>query len=102
MTKSFTIPIYDAKARVVVCPAEEFEPPGGLTVQGDAALFYNHGNVIFWFSSSKVKPGAIAHECLHATNHILHWVGDRPTFEDDEPQAYLLGYLVEQVTKRLK
>jgi hypothetical protein len=47
-------------------------------------------------------PGIVSHECLHATNYILSYVGHIGGLEDDEAQAYLLGYLVECIHQKLK
>lgn len=39
----------------------------------------------------------IVHECLHATNIILETRGVEVTTENDEAQAYLLGFIINQV-----
>ena len=41
--------------------------------------------------------GIIAHEALHATNRILEHVGVEPDHINDEAQAYLLSYIVDQI-----
>ena len=43
----------------------------------------------------------IAHESLHATHHILNRVGISLVPESEEAFTYLLGYLVEQINKRI-
>lgn len=43
--------------------------------------------------------GDIVHECLHVAFYMLDSIGHQPTADDDEPLAYLLEYLVDQVMK---
>lgn len=47
----------------------------------------------------KVDNSAIAHEALHVTNWILNDRHIMADFVNDEPQAYLLGWVVAQVDK---
>jgi len=44
--------------------------------------------------------GTIAHEALHATNRILYHVGVDPDHNNDEAQAYLLSYIVDEIYKQ--
>jgi hypothetical protein len=44
----------------------------------------------------------IIHELEHAKNLIWKYIGYKPQASNDEPDAYLLGYLFEQVEKVLK
>ena len=43
----------------------------------------------------KIDVGILAHECFHLTNFIFEEKGIIPDVANDEPQAYLLGYLVD-------
>lgn len=45
--------------------------------------------------------GSIAHESLHVVNFLFSHIGEIHSTEHDEPQAYLLGWVVEQVYKIL-
>mgnify|MGYP006876405293 CR=1 FL=1 len=45
------------------------------------------------------NPGIIAHESLHVTNGILDKCGVWPDHKNDEAQAYLLKWVVNQVTE---
>lgn len=58
------------------------------------------GLVVIYLADS--FPGVIAHEALHAANYILSDVGAQGSYEDDECQAYLLGYLVQHIHSGLK
>ncbi len=44
----------------------------------------------------------IAHEAFHVTNFISKRVGIKPNVNNDEAQAYLLSWIVEQVYKEFK
>lgn len=44
-----------------------------------------------------VSHSTVAHEALHITNRILQDINHTPTFLADEPQAYLLGWVVKQI-----
>ena len=44
----------------------------------------------------------IAHEAFHITNFIMKRVGIHPDVNNDEAQAYLLSWIVEQVYKQFK
>ena len=46
--------------------------------------------------------GTIAHESLHVTNFIMKRIGIHPDVNNDEAQAYLLSWVVEQVYKQFK
>lgn len=40
--------------------------------------------------------GVLAHECFHLTNFIFEGRCIKPDLENDEPQAYLLGFLMNK------
>lgn len=46
---------------------------------------------------AKIDYGVIAHECLHATHMIAEDKGIIPDFQNDEPLAYLLMWMVNEV-----
>ena len=43
--------------------------------------------------------GGIAHECLHATHHVLDIIGVKPDYNNDEIECYTLEYIVDRVTE---
>lgn len=47
-------------------------------------------------------PGTVAHECVHAIDAIYEYVGAGWDIINDEPQAYLMGQLVTDVTTCIK
>lgn len=42
------------------------------------------------------EPGTLAHEAVHAANYMLDRAGVKMSYENDEAQAYLVGYIVDQ------
>lgn len=50
---------------------------------------------------SSASPEMIAHECVHAANMIFEHVGAKIDLDNDEPYAYLVGWLVKQVHNSL-
>ena len=59
--------------------------------QALTTTFYNRGPIIVF--GPKTTYGAIAHECLHATNNIMRLTGAK--MSDEELQAYTVQYLVD-------
>lgn len=51
----------------------------------------------------KADPNTIAHESVHMALIMMNYTGLAfPTYDDQELMAYMVGYIVEQVTKRSK
>jgi hypothetical protein len=46
--------------------------------------------------------GTIAHEAFHVSSFIMKRVGINPDVNNDEAQAYLLSWIVEQVYTEYK
>jgi len=42
-------------------------------------------------------PGVIAHEAVHIANYVFKQCCILPDLDNDEPQAYLIGWIVEQI-----
>ena len=59
--------------------------------------------VLLWFHNTEsITCRTIAHEAVHATNAIFQHLDIALSTENDEPQAYLLGFIVEEINKALK
>lgn len=50
--------------------------------------------IVIWICKGQLHPWHLSHECLHAVNFILDYVGVCPSFTNDEAQAYLLTELM--------
>lgn len=53
------------------------------------------------FEIGEISHSTIAHESLHLSHEILKDIGHDASYENDEVQAYLLGYVVETVTRQI-
>ena len=62
------------------------------------------GILIRAHSKKNLTTKVIAHEAYHAAQEIFHYVGSVANYEDQEPFAYLLGYIAEciEYVKHLK
>lgn len=50
--------------------------------------------------AKSARKGTLAHECYHALNAIYLWFGCYHDRDNDEPAAYLLGYLACRCSER--
>lgn len=46
--------------------------------------------------------GAISHEVVHFVNRLFMYIGYEPKPDNDEIQAYLIGYATREITKCMK
>ena len=63
----------------------------GLTVFGP-----DHGLMMY----ATPRAATVAHEALHAANYMLKHAGVKISAENDEAQAYLVGWLVGEFLKK--
>lgn len=61
----------------------------GMTVCKDGEVY------VFIFKEHE-NASTVAHECLHAANYILGLCGMEANENNDETQAYLMGWLIDQ------
>ena len=107
MVQTIDVQIYSKKIYVTICKPElvtkrfsdytdydfnkhPLSDYNGLTVQ------VANGDVFIWF---KQKPDLklLTHECFHATEFILRFVGLELNEHTSEAYAYLLGYIISQI-----
>lgn len=109
--KTFKIPIYFGELRIVIsddfdasCKAlktdwEDFTPTHyDAFVWRDPIKGYTR---YFMLLKPDVTPKIIAHESLHIANMLFKDRDITPDLDNDEPQAYLLGWVVECVGKAI-
>lgn len=48
---------------------------------------------------TKLSHGVIAHESVHIVNFVFDNIGAKQDFNNDEPYAYLVGWVTDQVYK---
>jgi hypothetical protein len=99
--KSIDVPIFcrtvhfhlsdDADAACLRATGERIDivNDAGMTVLKD-------GDVYVFIFSHEGDEATVAHECLHAANYIIDLCGMQADACNDELQAYLMGWLVEQ------
>lgn len=59
-------------------------------------------HVGIFISIADYTPGMLAHEIFHATNRILQRVNHPLNWETQEPHAYLLEWITDEIYKRMK
>ena len=66
------------------------------------AFMANQYDKIWLFIRLDAKPGIIAHECVHICNYIFQEANIKLDLDNDEPYAYLMGWVVEEIHKAIK
>ncbi len=62
-----------------------------------------HDNIICCVFDKKLfDPDTAAHEAVHVVNRIYEFSGIKHDFKNDEPQAYLTGWIVGEIHKAFK
>lgn len=64
-----------------------------------AITFVNNEQGYIVFVEEKISPSTIAHEAKHFVNIIFDSKGIALDLYNDEPECYLLGWVVEQIHK---
>lgn len=95
------IPIYKCHVAIIDNKEEwlkEFpnEPIGEYVI---ATTCTKGGDVYLYYNKDKINGGALAHECLHLVNFIFLNKGIEASLDNDEHQAYLLGWLFNTLEK---
>jgi hypothetical protein len=107
--KTIKIPIYHGELILIQCKdlkkIEQRYKMNDLKMY-DAISFKNHTKsgysryVIACTNSSSSK--SIVHECIHILNYIFMDRSYRPAMDNDEPQAYLMGWIYSECRKHFK
>ena len=66
-----------------------------------AITFQTDKEIVVVFNS-KVDASIIAHEALHICSYVFKNTGVDFDRDNDEPLAYLLGYVVNKISKMIK
>ncbi len=93
------IPVYKCHVAIITSKDEwkkEFpnEPIGDYVI---ATTCTKGGDVYLYYNKDKINGGALAHECLHLVNFVFLNKGIEATLDNDEHQAYLLGWLFDKL-----
>ena len=112
-TKKHKTPLYGTEFTIVIYHNDEefqekfkdfdFNPP---ITEFDGGVFKRKGELFIVFSAEKKgypTPGIIAHEALHLVNEIfIDICHDHFDRRNDEPEAYLLCWIVNRVHELLE
>jgi len=58
-----------------------------------------NGIIFIFFDKSQFKPEIVAHEVVHVVNIMYEFLGIKHDPHNDEPQAYLSGWLVGEIIR---
>ena len=105
--KKLKVPIYSfAEITVFICKdMEQFKKDNNITdAQPYDALFLYKPEDPGYYAialTEDASHGVIAHECFHAVCGILKTAGSNLSYDSEEPYAYFLTWLVDEVYKIL-
>jgi len=110
ISKHVNIPIYGGSLNIHVTPDAEFDKLlAEVNYEGelecDACCIYNVDGGRCYdliFKEGRIQHGLIAHECFHLTMRIMKEVNKAYDVSNDEPEAYLIQFLVSTVYEFLK
>lgn len=113
--KNVKVPLYHQYIQIIICDDVEKEineVNKKYYVNKDRFDFsgYSEGtgkyNLILlnkkYLTDEAFAMGTIAHEAFHVSSFIMKRVGINPDVNNDEAQAYLLSWIVEQVYTEYK
>ena len=113
--KSIKVPLYNQRLQIIVCDDVEKEIDEvnkkfytnceRFDFAGYAEAVDNYHLILLNKKHLKDETSAIstiAHEALHITSFIFKRVGIIADVNNDEAQAYLLSWIVEQVYEQFK
>lgn len=112
--KRLKVPIYNQVLHILICDDVEKEIseirkvfPFDETDFNFAGFadYSSNGHYLFLLNKVNIKSkhfeyGVIAHESFHITNFIFKRLGLKSDVNNDEAQAYLLTWIVEQICKQ--
>ena len=102
--KRIKIPIYLDK--LLIIQTDNFEKIrrkynlGGIADY--CAITFQMDKEIVVVFNSKVDASIVAHEALHICSYIFKNTGAEFDGDNDEPLAYLLGYIVKKIHRTIK
>lgn len=114
--KKLKIPTYGGRLWVIISPSikhaiDEVEDLTNDSIHMKdkrAYSAYTYSNLdekerhrIMMFFKPNATPGEIAHECKHVVNVIFSYRGIKLSLSNDEPECYLLDWMVTAVHRAL-
>ena len=101
--KTITIPLYERKVELIQTnDFKKVEAEFDLTsTEGFNALVFKKENKIYVVFNNEADASIVAHESVHICDYVFQDCFIKPDLENNEPYAYLMGYVVEQLHKNL-
>ncbi len=109
-TRSTVLPIYDVGFHLVLSDSEADACPVLRRLLGasidpkdpySCAFFPGEKDFAISLIRGRIEPGDIAHETYHLAHHVLNRAGIFSLKKNQEPFAYLQGYVVNCIYKWL-
>lgn len=104
----FKTPPYFETVKVVICndftkAFKKMKIHHTVDVNGyEAITSYPKGKKkVILFIRKNASAGVVAHEAVHISNYIFKRIDATLDIDNDEPYAYLLGWIVDCITKIL-
>jgi hypothetical protein len=98
--KTIPIPIFKSEVKVArVADVQTFAKKYDFFVGEDYECMCGemYPGTYLIIVSETARPASIVHECTHAANLVLGRIGHKFSYDNDEVQAYLLGYIFDKV-----
>ena len=102
--KKFKIPLYFQN--LIVIQTDDFEALEkeyglrGGSPEYSAITFETKDSIVVAFKS-EVDLSIIAHESVHICSYVFLGIDAKVELDNDEPFAYLMGWVVEQIEKTI-
>ena len=100
------IPIYGGKLQIVI--SDNFLKDAkkhGFSDMGVydafASLDEEEDTILLMFDSKNITPGIVAHEAIHVMGFVFAARGVFYDPENDEPAAYFINWVVDQVYRKI-
>lgn len=104
-TTTIEVPLYYQSLQIVVAPNLQLAL-NEMDIKEDAEDFESFlipgRHKILLLIKPTAPSSVIAHESVHIVNQIFKSAHIQLDIDNDEPQAYLMGWVVEQITKTIK
>jgi hypothetical protein len=85
------------KAVEIFCKKQKLVPPVTSITPHALHFWYECGPFVIFFPSNNTTHADIGHESFHATHRILADRGDVFLVSNQEPYAYVMSWVTEQV-----
>ena len=105
--KKYKTPLYGTKFTIVIYNSDDDFQKKFKKIEisnFDGAVFYEKDELFIVFSAERKgypTPGIIAHEAKHLVNNIFIEISHDLDRHNDEPEAYLLGWIVNRIHELL-